>query len=395
MKKTIIFAIALSICLSLFACNRTENDESSDKPKDESSAVVEENSNEESVVSGEASDEASDEVSEESREVSVAEVIPAAQLQTMDKEAIVSYAKSLLDMIDNGISEISDDFFYPEKDEDLPSPDDEGFAKIQGNTNLCLRIIQNHDFCRYDFDSASVETDNKTVDAIWGVQSAIANSFLTYKRCYENGEYDEARNALASISNDYYNIIFEKTEVVIMDKIFSAFHDDEAFDDRIDYHPQKYRLPPYRNYVSNEKNSDLSRSAIQWFYGSSSLTDSKGDGYAAALYPYGVLSVCRYPRSHDVFDDFIVIETTLPLRSMDISTIAGETMIKFDPYGDYYGKCWRFRVRPNCAFDSAEILPIDTENEEVTFVLYDENGDEIKRITFNYMTYVFRETYPA
>ena len=119
------------------------------------------------------------------------------------------------------------------------------------------------------------------------------------------------------------------------------------------------------------------------------------DGYAAALYPYGVLSVCRYPSSYDVFDDFIVIETTLPLRSMDISTIAGETMIKFDPYGDYYGKCWRFRVRPNCAFDSAEILPIDTENEEVTFVLYDENGDEIKRITFNYMTYVFRETYPA
>ena len=391
MKRTIIILLILSICVALFACNRTENDESSDKPKDESSAVVEENSNEESVVSGEASDE----VSEESREVSVAEVIPAAQLQTMDKEAIVSYAKSLLDMIDNGISEISDDFFYPEKDEDLPSPDDEGFAKIQGNTNLCLRIIQNHDFCRYDFDSASVETDNKTVDAIWGVQSAIANSFLTYKRCYENGEYDEARNALASISNDYYNIIFEKTEVVIMDKIRSAFHDDEAFDDRIDYHPQKYRLPPYRNYVSNEKNSDLSRSAIQWFYGYSSLTDSKGDGYAAALYPYGVLSVCRYPSSYDVFDDFIVIESTLPLRSMDISTIAGETMIKFDPYGDYYGKCWRFRVRPNCAFDSAEILPIDEENEEVTFVLYDENGDEIKRITFNYMTYVFRETYPA
>ena len=391
MKKTIIIFLIISICVALFACNRTENDESSDAPKDESSAVVEENSNEESVVSGEASDE----VSEESREVSVAEVIPAAQLQTMDKEAIVSYAKSLLDMIDNGISEISDDFFYPEKDEDLPSPDDEGFAKIQGNTNFCLRIIQNHDFCRYDFDSASVETDNKTVDAIWGVQSAIANSFLTYKRCYENGEYDEARNALASISNDYYNIIFEKTEVVIMDKIRSAFHDDEAFDDRIDYHPQKYRLPPYRNYVSNEKNSDLSRSAIQWFYGYSSLTDSKGDGYAAALYPYGVLSVCRYPSSYDVFDDFIVIETTLPLRSMDISTIAGETMIKFDPYGDYYGKCWRFRVRPNCAFDSAEILPIDEENEEVTFVLYDENGDEIKRITFNYMTYVFRETYPA
>ena len=109
MKRTIIIFLILSICVALFACNRTANDESSDKPKDESSAVVEENSNEESVVSGEASDEASDEVSEESREVSVAEVIPAAQLQTMDKEAIVSYAKTLLDMKDNGKTEISDD----------------------------------------------------------------------------------------------------------------------------------------------------------------------------------------------------------------------------------------------------------------------------------------------
>ena len=63
MKKTIIIFLIISICVALFACNRTENDESSDAPKDESSAVVEENSNEESVVSGEASDDASDEVS--------------------------------------------------------------------------------------------------------------------------------------------------------------------------------------------------------------------------------------------------------------------------------------------------------------------------------------------
>ena len=135
--------------------------------------------------------------------------------------------------------------------------------------------------------------------------------------------------------------------------------------------------------------------AIDWFYGYTSLTGSRGDGYAAAVYPYGILSVCRYPKSYDVFDDHIMIETTLPILDMNLQSAAGETTIPFDPTGDCYGSFCRFRVRPNCAFDSAEILPIDEENEEVTFVLYDENGDEIKRITFNYMTYVFRETYPA
>ena len=126
----------------------------------------------------------------------------------------------------------------------------------------------------------------------------------------------------------------------------------------------------------------------------SSYTDRLGDGYAGAIYPYGVLSVCRYPRSHDVLDDHIMIWTYLPILDMNIQATAGETTIPIEP--DATGtNPTIFRVRPNCAFDSAEILPIDEENEEVTFVLYDENGDEIKRITFNYMTYVFRETYPA
>ena len=89
-----------------------------------------------------------------------------------------------------------------------------------------------------------------------------------------------------------------------------------------------------------------------------------------------------------------MIETTLPIYRMNVQSTAGQTTIPIDP--DAVGvNPAHFRVRPNCAFDSAEILPIDEENEEVTFVLYDENGDEIKRITFNYMTYVFRETYPA
>ena len=125
----------------------------------------------------------------------------------------------------------------------------------------------------------------------------------------------------------------------------------------------------------------MSREAIRWVYGFSSLTDYLGDGYAAALYPYGLLSVCRYPTSYDVFDDHIMIETTLPILKMNIQETAGETTIPIDPDVTSMNPA-RFRVRPNCAFDSAEILPIDEENEEVTFVLYDENGDEIKRITF-------------
>ena len=44
MKKTIIILLILSICVALFACNRTENDESSDKPKEESSAFVDDGS---------------------------------------------------------------------------------------------------------------------------------------------------------------------------------------------------------------------------------------------------------------------------------------------------------------------------------------------------------------
>ena len=44
MKKTIIILLILSICVALFACNRTENNESSDKPKDESSAFVDDSS---------------------------------------------------------------------------------------------------------------------------------------------------------------------------------------------------------------------------------------------------------------------------------------------------------------------------------------------------------------
>ena len=44
MKRTIIIFLILSICVALFACNRTENDESSDKPKEESSAFVDDGS---------------------------------------------------------------------------------------------------------------------------------------------------------------------------------------------------------------------------------------------------------------------------------------------------------------------------------------------------------------
>ena len=56
MKRTIIIFLILSICVALFACNRTENDESSDDSQNPSNIVV---SHDQSEV------EMSEEISEE------------------------------------------------------------------------------------------------------------------------------------------------------------------------------------------------------------------------------------------------------------------------------------------------------------------------------------------
>ena len=88
MKRTIISILIISICISLFACNRTENDESSDKPKDESSAFVDDSSN----------------VIDESAEPIVVENIPASQLMSMDKNSLVSYSDSMFGMISGSIT---------------------------------------------------------------------------------------------------------------------------------------------------------------------------------------------------------------------------------------------------------------------------------------------------
>ena len=214
-----------------------------------------------------------------------------------------------------------------------------------------------------------------------------------YKTSLENRDYDDARGLLARVRESYRKIEDEVASQIVFAARTIA-QDSTVLRNVSTYHPRKYGRSGLCNYINNEKNSDWSRLAIEWVYGFSSLTDSKGDGYATAVYPYGTLSVCRYPTTYDVLDDLIMIWTYLPILDMNIQATAGETTIPIDP--DATGtNPTIFRVRPNCAFDSAEILPIDEENEEVTFVLYDENGDEIKRITFNYMTYVFRETYPA
>ena len=377
MKKTIIILLILSICVALFACNRTENDESSDKPKDESSAFVDDSST----------------VIDESAEPIVVENVPASQLMSMDKNSIVAYAESLVGMASRNTTEIPEDFFYPKTDNDFPSADDPLFAKMRSNIDYYMRAAGEYGIFRYDYLDETESDDNQVMDELQSESEDFERMLGKYKTSLENRDYEDARSLLARVRESYRNIEDEVASQIVFSARAIA-QDDTVLRSIPTYHPRKFHFAPYRNYVENVKNSALSREAIEWIYGFSSYTDRLGDGYAGAIYPYGVLSVCRYPRSHDVLDDHIMIWTYLPILDMNIQATAGETTIPIDP--DATGtNPTIFRVRPNCAFDSAEILPIDEENEEVTFVLYDENGDEIKRITFNYMTYVFRETYPA
>ena len=377
MKKTIIILLILSICVALFACNRTENDESSDKPKDESSAFVDDSST----------------VIDESAEPIVVENLPASQLMSMDKNSIVAYAESLAGMVSRNTTEIPEDFFYPKTDNDFPSADDPLFAKMRSNIDYYMRAAGEYGIFRYDYLDEMESNDNQVMDELQSESEDFELMLGKYKTSLENRDYEDARSLLARVRESYRKIEDEVASQIVFAARTIA-QDSTVLRNVSTYHPRKYGRSGLCNYINNEKNSDWSRLAIEWVYGFSSLTDSKGDGYATAVYPYGTLSVCRYPTSYDVLDDLIMIWTYLPILDMNIQATAGETTIPIDP--DATGtNPTIFRVRPNCAFDSAEILPIDEENEEVTFVLYDENGDEIKRITFNYMTYVFRETYPA
>ena len=377
MKKTIIILLILSICVALFACNRTENDESSDKPKDESSAFVDDSST----------------VIDESAEPIVVENVPASQLMSMDKNSIVAYAESLAGMVSRNTTEIPEDFFYPKTDNDFPSADDPLFAKMRSNIDYYMKAAGEYGIFRYDYLDETESDDNQVMDELQSESEDFELMLGKYKTSLENRDYDDARGLLARVRESYRKIEDEVASQIVFAARTIA-QDSTVLRNVSTYHPRKYGRSGLCNYINNEKNSDWSRLAIEWVYGFSSLTDSKGDGYATAVYPYGTLSVCRYPTTYDVLDDLIMIWTYLPILDMNIQATAGETTIPIDP--DATGtNPTIFRVRPNCAFDSAEILPIDEENEEVTFVLYDENGDEIKRITFNYMTYVFRETYPA
>ena len=377
MKKTIIILLILSICVALFACNRTENDESSDKPKDESSAFVDDSST----------------VIDESTEPIVVENVPASQLMSMEKGSVVAYAESLAGMVSRNTTEIPEDFFYPKTDNDFPSADDPLFAKMRSNIDYYMRAAGEYGIFRYDYLDETESDDNQVMDELQSESDTFERMFDKYKANLESRSFGDARRLLARVRESYRKIEDEVASQIVFSTRAIA-QDDTVLRNVSTYHPRKYGRSGLCNYINNEKNSDWSRLAIEWVYGFSSLTDSKGDGYATAVYPYGTLSVCRYPTSYDVLDDHIMIWTYLPILDMNIQATAGETTIPIDP--DATGtNPTIFRVRPNCAFDSAEILPIDTENEEVTFVLYDENGDEIKRITFNYMTYVFRETYPA
>ena len=396
MKRTIIIFLILSICISLFACNRTENNESSDDSQKPSDTVVSHDQSE-VEMSEEISEEISEEVSVEvSKEPVYVENISAAAIKTMDKTSFEAYATDMLSMIDSNITEIPEDFFFPETAENLPSPEHEYFTAMKTNGMYYISLVESYTVFEYDVTYKNFERLIPKSVMLSDINSEYATMDMEigkYKDYIDERQYENAIRILADIRR-HYRRIEDSTMSQFLQASRSLSGKSTFASDRLTYHPMKYRRQPYRNYVENVKNSVLAREAIRWVYGYSSLTDYLGDGYAAALYPYGLLSVCRYPTSNDVFDDHIMIETTLPILYMNIQETAGETTIPIDPDVTSMNPA-RFRVRPNCAFDSAEILPIDEENEEVTFVLYDESGDEIKRITFNYMTYVFRETYPA
>ena len=379
MKRTIIIFLILSICVSLFACNRLENDESSsdsDVPKKEGTLIADDSSAEESVAVDESSEIPAD-----------PENVPLSQYMSMDKNTVVAYAESLAGMVSRNTTEIPEDFFYPKTDNDFPSADDPLFAKMRSNIDYYINTAEKYGVFEYAYIvkviAEKMQSDSRSFE--W--------AFDKYKTSLENRDYEDARGLLVRV-RDYYRQVEDAVASQIVFSARTIAQDDTVLRSIPTYHPRKYTDSVPYNYINNEKNSDWARMAIDWFYGYTSLTGSRGDGYAAAVYPYGMLSVCRYPKPYDEFDDHIVIRTTLPIYLMNLQPTVGQTTIPIDP--DAVGvNPARFRVRPNCAFDSAEILPIDEENEEVTFVLYDENGDEIKRITFNYMTYVFRETYPA
>ena len=350
MKKTIIIFLILSICVALFACNRTENDESSDKPKDESSAFVDDSST----------------VIDESAEPIIAENLPASQLMSMDKNSIVAYAESLVGMVSRNTTEIPEDFFYPKTDNDFPSADDPLFAKMRSNIDYYMRAAEEYGIFRYDYLDETESDDNQVMDELQSENEDFELMLGKYKTSLENRDYDDARGLLVRVRN-YYRQVEDAVASQIILTARTIAQDDTVLRSIPTYHPRKYTESVPYNYINNEKNSDWARMAIDWFYGYTSLTGSRGDGYAAAVYPYGILSVCRYPKSYDVFDDHIMIETTLPILDMNLQSVAGETTIPFDPTGDCYSSFCRFRVRPNCAFDSAEILPIDEENEEFRY----------------------------
>ena len=346
MKKTIIILLILSICVALFACNRTENDESSDKPKDESSAFVDDSST----------------VIDESAEPIVVENLPASQLMSMEKGSVVAYAESLAGMVSRNTTEIPEDFFYPKTDNDFPSADDPLFAKMRSNIDYYMRAAGEYGIFRYDYLDETESDDNQVMDELQSESDTFERMFDKYKANLESRSFGDARRLLARVRESYRKIEDEIASQIVFAARTIA-QDDTVLRSIPTYHPRKFDSSPYRNYVENVKNSDLSREAIRWVYGFSSYTDRLGDGYAGAIYPYGVLSVCRYPRSYDVLDDHIMIWTYLPILDMNIQATAGETTIPIDPTGDCYSSFCRFRVRPNCAFDSAEILPIDEEDE--------------------------------
>lgn len=191
MKKTIIIFLILSICVSLFACNRLENDESSsdsDVQKKEGTSIADDSSAEESVAVDESS-----EIPEDP------ENVPASLYMSMDKNTVVTYAESLIAMVNRNITEIPEDFFYPKTDNDFPSADDPLFAKMRSNIDYYIKTVEKYGVFKYDYILPEVMTRNEIAERMQSESDTFERMFDKYKANLESRSFGDAHRLLFEI----------------------------------------------------------------------------------------------------------------------------------------------------------------------------------------------------
>ena len=237
MKRTIIILLILSICVALFACNRTENDESSDKPKDESSAFVDDSST----------------VIDESAEPIVVENVPASQLMSMDKNSIVSYSDSMFGMISGSITEIPEEFFYPESDGEFPSPDDRWFSVMSENIEVYVDMAADYDIFTYSEKENAFASENNVLNSIRKDSGDFNNALEKYREFYTSKNYDDAALFLRALRSRY-RAVEDRISSSIIKTSRALTGDMKVLNEKQAYHPEMYIFEPYHKCVDNEKN---------------------------------------------------------------------------------------------------------------------------------------------